>query len=76
MRAVDVNSSDWDSSLEPRADGSLALRLGFRQVDGFRQEWAKLIADARNAAPFASIEELARRANLPPRCLLYTSRCV
>jgi len=69
VRAVDVNSSDWDSSLEPRADGSLALRLGFRQVDGFRQEWAKLIADARNAAPFASVEELARRANLPPRAL-------
>ncbi len=69
VRAVDVNSSDWDSSLEPRADGSLALRLGFRQVDGFRKEWAKLIADARNAAPFASVEELARRANLPPRAL-------
>ena len=52
--------------LEPRADGSLALRLGFRQVEGFRAEWAKQIADARNT-PFASVEELARRANLPPR---------
>lgn len=68
VRAVDVNSSDWDSSLEPRADGSLALRLGFRQVEGFRAEWAKQIADARNT-PFASVEELARRANLPPRAL-------
>ncbi|MBN8804683.1 MAG: error-prone DNA polymerase, partial [Sphingopyxis terrae] len=68
VRAVDVNSSDWDSSLEPRADGSLALRIGFRQVDGFRAEWAKQIADARNT-PFASVEELARRANLPPRAL-------
>ena len=29
VREVDVNASGWDNSLEPRADGSLALRLGF-----------------------------------------------
>ncbi|MGV3731161.1 MAG: error-prone DNA polymerase [Sphingopyxis sp.] len=68
VRAADVNASHWDNSLERRADGSLALRLGFRQVDGFREEWAAQIVAARTA-PFASIEELARRANLPPRAL-------
>jgi len=68
VREVDVNASHWDNSLERRDDGSLALRLGFRQVDGFREEWAKAIADAR-ATPFASVEELARRANLPSRAL-------
>ncbi len=68
VREVDVNASGWDNSLERKADGSLALRLGFRQVDGFREEWATQIADAR-AAPFASVEELARRANLPSRAL-------
>ena len=68
VRAVDVNASDWDNSLERRADGSLALRLGFRQVDGFREAWAAQIVAARTA-PFASIEELARRANLPSRAL-------
>ena len=68
VRAVDVNHSDWDNSLERRVDGSLALRLGLRQVDGFREEWAMRIADARST-PFASIEELARGANLPPRAL-------
>ncbi|MDR6833496.1 MULTISPECIES: error-prone DNA polymerase [unclassified Sphingopyxis] len=68
VRAVDVNASDWDNSLERRDDGSLALRLGFRQVDGFREAWAEQIADARTS-PFATIEELARRANLPSRAL-------
>ncbi|HWV60662.1 MAG TPA: error-prone DNA polymerase [Sphingopyxis sp.] len=68
VREVDVNASGWDNSLEPKADGSLALRLGFRQVDGFREEWATQIADAR-ATPFASVEDLARRANLPSRAL-------
>jgi len=68
VRAVDVNASHWDNSLERRGDGALALRLGFRQVDGFRAEWAKQIADARTTT-FASVEELARRANLPSRAL-------
>jgi error-prone DNA polymerase len=69
VRAVDVNASDWDNSLERRDDGALALRLGFRQVDGFREEWAKAIAEARDTAPFTSVEELARRASLPSRAL-------
>ncbi len=69
VRAVDVNASGWDNSLERADDGSLALRLGFRQVDGFRELWADAIAGARADAPFASVEELARRANLPGRAL-------
>jgi error-prone DNA polymerase len=36
---VDINASSWDNSLE-EVDGALALRIGFRQVDGFREEWA------------------------------------
>lgn len=68
VREVDVNASHWDNSLERKGDGSLALRLGFRQVDGFRAEWAGQIVLARTT-PFASVEELARRANLPSRAL-------
>ena len=45
------------------------LRLGFRQVDGFREDWADEIVKARAIAPFASIEDLARRANLPQRAM-------
>ncbi len=44
------------------------LRLGFRQVDGFRQDWADEIVRVRTT-PFASIEDLARRASLPQRAM-------
>ena len=68
-RAIDVNASMWDNSLEPSECG-LALRIGFRQIDGFREEWGGKLAKERDAhGPFTSIEELARRANLPSRAL-------
>ncbi|KQN36470.1 DNA polymerase [Sphingomonas sp. Leaf407] len=63
VRDIDVNLSDWDNTLE---DGGQALRLGFRQIDGFRANWAEAIVAAR---PFAQVEELARRAGLPQRAL-------
>jgi error-prone DNA polymerase len=46
-----------------------ALRLGFRQIDGFRREWAEMIVAARAGAPFTSIEDCARRAGLPAPAL-------
>ncbi|MGE3745674.1 MAG: OB-fold nucleic acid binding domain-containing protein, partial [Sphingomonadaceae bacterium] len=46
-----------------------ALRLGFRQIDGFREEWATTLVEARNKAVFTSIEDLARRAKLPSRAM-------
>ncbi|MEO5492649.1 MAG: error-prone DNA polymerase [Sphingomonas sp.] len=67
-RAIDINASTWDNSLEPDGE-DFALRLGFRQIDGFREDWAINLTDARATAPFVSIEELARRAHLPSRAL-------
>ncbi len=49
--------------------GGYALRLGFRQIDGFREDWADALVAARQAGAFASIEDLARRAALPPAAL-------
>lgn len=65
VRAIDINASDWDCTLEPDGE-AFALRLGMRQIDGFREAWAAQIAAAR---PFDSIEALARRAGLPQRGL-------
>lgn len=42
------------------------LRIGLRQIDGFREAWAEQILAAR---PFRTIEELAHKANLPARAL-------
>jgi error-prone DNA polymerase len=69
IRAVDVNASGWDNRVEMAAREQRALRLGFRQIDGFRQIWADAIEAARLGACFTSIEDLARRADLPPAAL-------
>ena len=77
---VDVNMSGWDNALEPllrsrnarRGEGAgraLALRLGFRQIDGFREAWAGQMVEAREQGLFTSLEDLARRAGLPARAL-------
>ena len=61
------------STPSPKRKGlssSCALRLGFRQIGGFKEEWGDAIMDARAAGgPFVSIEALARRAGLPARAL-------
>lgn len=62
---IDARASDWDSTLE----GERILRLGLRQITGFREGWADAISAARGAAPFAGIEDLARRADLPARAM-------
>ncbi len=64
VRPIDVSHSDWDNSLEGPKE-ALALRLGLRQIDGFREDWANALSSARTEAPFADIETLARRAELP-----------
>ncbi|HEX7873747.1 MAG TPA: error-prone DNA polymerase [Sphingobium sp.] len=69
VRPVDINMSGWDHGIERREDGALALRLGFRLIDGFREEWAERIVAARALSPFTAIEQLARTADLPPRGL-------
>jgi error-prone DNA polymerase len=68
VRPPDINASDYDNLLERREDGSLAIRLGFRQIDGFRQDWAELLVAARGSG-FAHVEQLGQRAGLPPRAL-------
>jgi error-prone DNA polymerase len=44
----------------------ISVRLGMRQIDGFREVWADAITANR---PYDSIEMLARRASLPARAL-------
>jgi error-prone DNA polymerase len=49
--------------------GMIALRLGLRQIDGFREDWAEAIAAARLSGPFTDIESLAVRAGLNDQAL-------
>ena len=63
VRAVDVNYSDWDNTLEPIRLGVFAVRLGLRQVNALRQDMAQRIMDAR-AHPFVNLADLKKRARL------------
>ena len=84
VRPVDVTLSAWESTLEGEAPspsmhlaaGALgqgaplrAVRLGLNRVKGLAEEVAGRIVAARGAAPFASTEDLARRARLDGNAL-------
>ncbi|MEO5640705.1 MAG: error-prone DNA polymerase [Sphingomicrobium sp.] len=57
VRCVDVNSSDWDCTLEAGA-----LRLGLRMVEGLRLDAATRVVAARGDTPYASVEDVKRRS--------------
>ncbi|HVO48812.1 MAG TPA: LAGLIDADG family homing endonuclease, partial [Steroidobacteraceae bacterium] len=65
VRAVDVQKSEYDCTLERREDGEPALRLGMRMVKSLSEAGARRVADAVRAGPcFASVQDLTRRAAL------------
>ena len=68
VRPVSANFSHWDNTLEPRADGRLALRLGFRQIKGLREDDAGWIVAARGNG-YPDVESLWRRAGVGPATL-------
>jgi error-prone DNA polymerase len=66
---ADVMVSGWDCALEPSGSGGPergrpAVRLGLSLLRGMRDGSAERIADARAVRPFASISDLAHRAQL------------
>jgi error-prone DNA polymerase len=67
VRPICVCNSDWDCTLERRADDAPALRLGLRMVKGLSEEAAERVVAARRASPFASVQDLAMRAGLSRR---------
>ena len=64
VRPVAAPTSEWDCMLEPGANQSPAIRLGLRMVQGLSRPGAERIVAARQARPFGSVEDLARRAAL------------
>ncbi|MFN5171273.1 MAG: error-prone DNA polymerase [Cyclobacteriaceae bacterium] len=57
VRPVDVNYSDWDYKLEEKSGKYCAVRLGFRQVKGLKEEDAQRLIRARGSG-FTSIQQL------------------
>ena len=68
VRPICVNASVWDNTLERRADRSLALRLGFRQIKGFKKDDADRIASVRGNG-YRDPESLWLRAGIAPGAL-------
>ncbi|GAA4643913.1 error-prone DNA polymerase [Pontixanthobacter gangjinensis] len=76
---ADVNHSHWDCTLEEvgaaanqnkdkgRLDTHIAMRLGFRQVDGLPEHIAaRLVAEREANGPFDDVAALRYRARLSP----------
>jgi len=82
VRPISVCDSDWDCTLESRAqraenntaqragdhtDDQPALRLGLRMVKGLNEDAAERVVAARATAAFASVQDLTLRAALERR---------
>ncbi|MCB9555413.1 MAG: error-prone DNA polymerase [Deltaproteobacteria bacterium] len=63
IRGVDIQASDWESTLESTV-GAGTIRLGLHQVRGLGQAAGERIVLARGTQPYASIDDVARRASL------------
>jgi error-prone DNA polymerase len=70
---VDATVSDWPTTLEHEGDdpspGLRPVRLGLSRVAGLAEDAARRLVAARTEAPFASAEDLARRAALDAHAL-------
>ncbi len=65
VRPIDINFSDWDNTLEENFDGNHAVRLGFRQADGLREDAMRAFVEKRQELPnFTTLEQVRRRAPL------------
>ena len=58
VRPVDVNYSMWDNTLEEKAGKYCALRLGFRQVKGLREDDMQALIAGRSPC-YTSIHQLS-----------------
>ncbi|MCU1302699.1 MAG: polymerase alpha subunit [Candidatus Sulfotelmatobacter sp.] len=60
VRPIDINSSEWNCTLEGEQEETL-LRLGLRYVRGLRRSTGEALVGSRRERSFASISELTLR---------------
>jgi error-prone DNA polymerase len=71
VRPPDIVASDWDCTLEPPDDPRSphrALRLGLRQIKGFKEDEARAFTKAREGG-LATVEDFVLRSGLSRRGL-------
>jgi error-prone DNA polymerase len=60
--SMDVTRSDWKCTLEPSAiSHQPSVRLGLKYARGLREPAGQALVRERSVAPFASVQDLARR---------------
>jgi error-prone DNA polymerase len=65
VRPVDVNHSDWETTIESRAeDQKLAVRLGFSRIKGLSGAAADAVVQARQAGTFPTYGDFVVRTRL------------
>jgi error-prone DNA polymerase len=67
VRAIDINTSDWDCTLETGEDNAAALRLGLRQVKGLSEDAGQKIVTERGNGQYEKVQSLLERAELGRR---------
>jgi error-prone DNA polymerase len=74
VRPPDINASDWDSTLEKTWGPRCALRLGFHQVSGLKEEDMKRFVERRGVVPYRDPADVWRRGGLAKRQILILAR--
>ncbi len=69
FRAVDVQTSDWDCTLELDDARKPEVRLGLRMIRGLQESEGTALINARNQALFVDVNDLAHRGGLNRRPL-------
>lgn len=64
VRAVDVNESDWDSTLESAEGSAPAVRLGLRMIKGLSENGGACLLAARRHSLFTDIQSLSEQTGL------------
>ncbi|MDJ0813267.1 MAG: error-prone DNA polymerase [Woeseiaceae bacterium] len=67
VRAVDINRSDWDCTLEAGEGGAAALRLGLRMAKGLSEDSGRLIVERRHGDGYRGTQQLVERVGLDRR---------
>ncbi|MEZ4271544.1 MAG: error-prone DNA polymerase [Myxococcota bacterium] len=67
VRAVDVNHSQWDCTLEPLGADQFAVRMGLRYVKGLGEQHKQALQC--EPGPYANLDDFVRRVKLPEHTL-------
>ena len=67
VRAVEVNDSAWDCTLETDEEGAAVLRLGLRMVKGLSAAAGQRIVAERVNGAYEKVQNLSERAHLDRR---------